>query len=221
MMGAAYVVTGSINHASVEAGTSPQVKQLLAQAATTDVMMAPAADMFEMGVRLQVLKRGTLFPMRARKLYELYETYDSIEQIPAAEREKLETRIFQRSLDDVWDDCVTFFNERDPDQIHRAQGNPKRKMALIFRWYLGLATHWGIRGNVERRMDYQIWCGPAMGAFNDWARGSDLEKPENRHACDIAHQLMRGAALLYRLQDLRMQGVPVPHAWSEVNLSTD
>lgn len=221
MMGAAYVVTGSINHASVEAGTSPQVKQLLAQAATTDVMMAPAADMFEMGVRLQVLKRGTLFPMRARKLYELYETYDSIEQIPAAEREKLETRIFQRSLDDVWDDCVTFFNERDPDQIHRAQGNPKRKMALIFRWYLGLATHWGIRGNVERRMDYQIWCGPAMGAFNDWARGSDLEKPENRHACDMAHQLMRGAALLYRLQDLRMQGVPVPHAWSEVNLSTD
>ena len=27
--------------------------------------MAPAADMFEMGVKLQVLKRGTMFPMRA------------------------------------------------------------------------------------------------------------------------------------------------------------
>ena len=221
MMGAAYVVTGSINHASVEAGTSPQVKQLLAQAATTDVMMAPAADMFEMGVQLQVLKRGTLFPMRARKLYELYETYDGIDQIPAAERTKLETRVFQRSLDAVWEDCVTFFNERDPEQIRRAQGNPKRKMALIFRWYLGLATHWGIRGEAKRRMDYQIWCGPAMGAFNDWARGTYLEKPENRHVCDMTHHLMREAALLYRLQDLRMQGVPVPHAWSEVRLSTD
>ena len=31
-----------------------------------DVSMAPAADMFEMGVQLQVLKRGTLFPMQAR-----------------------------------------------------------------------------------------------------------------------------------------------------------
>jgi hypothetical protein len=94
-------------------------------------------------------------------------------------------------------------------------------MALIFRWYLGLATHWGIRGEAKRRMDYQIWCGPAMGAFNDWARGTYLEKPENRHVCDMAHHLMREAALLYRFQDLRMQGVPVPHAWSEVRLSTD
>ncbi len=221
MMGAAYVVTGSINHGSVEAGTSPQVKQLLAQAATTDVMMAPAADMFEMGVQLQVLKRGTLFPMRARKLYELYATYDSLDQIPAAEREKLETRVFQRSLDAVWEDCVAFFNERDPEQIRRAQGNPKRKMALIFRWYLGLATHWGIQGDPQRRMDYQIWSGPAMGAFNDWARDTYLEKPENRHVCDMAHQLMRGAALLYRLQDLRMQGVPVPYRWSQISLSKD
>jgi len=218
MMGAAYVVTGSINQASVEAGTSPQVKQLLAQAATTDVMMAPAADMFEMGVQVQVLKRGTLFPMRARKLYELYETYESIDEIPAAEREKLETRVFQRSVDAVWEECVAFFNERDPAQIRRAQGNPKRKMALIFRWYLGLAAHWGLQGDPQRRMDYQIWCGPAMGAFNDWARGSHLEAPENRHVVAMAHELLRGAALLYRLEDLRMQGVRVPQAWARTVL---
>ena len=37
--------------------------------------MAPAADMFEMGVKLQVLKRGTMFPMRAQKLYELYRAH--------------------------------------------------------------------------------------------------------------------------------------------------
>ena len=62
MMGAAYIVTGSINQSCVEAGTSPHSKHLLAQAEMTDVMMAPAADMFEMGVKLQVLKKGTLFP---------------------------------------------------------------------------------------------------------------------------------------------------------------
>jgi PfaD family protein len=207
MMGAAYVVTGSINHASVESGTSPAVKALLAEAEATDVMMAPAADMFEMGVQLQVLKRGTLFPMRARKLYELYETYDSIGAIPADEREKLETRVFQREFEAVWQDCVDFFEARDPRQIERAQGHPKRKMALIFRWYLGLATHWAMGGVKERRMDYQIWCGPAMGAFNDWARGSFLEDPAERHVVTMAEALMTGAARHYRRHHLQMQGI--------------
>lgn len=207
MMGAAYVVTGSINHASVESGTSPVVKALLAEAEATDVMMAPAADMFEMGVQLQVLKRGTLFPMRARKLYELYEAYDGLNAIPADEREKLETRIFQRSFDAIWQDCVDFFEARDPRQIKRARNHPKRKMALVFRWYLGLATHWAIGGVAERRMDYQIWCGPAMGAFNDWARGSFLEDPTERHVVTMARALMMGAARRYRHQHLQMQGV--------------
>jgi PfaD family protein len=67
MMGAAYVVTGSVNQSCVEAAASAHSKRLLAQAEMTDVIMAPAADMFEMGVELQVLKRGTMFPMRAKK----------------------------------------------------------------------------------------------------------------------------------------------------------
>lgn len=207
MMGAAYIVTGSINHACVEAGTSAHVKGVLAEADMADVMMAPAADMFEMGVNLQVLKRGTLFPMRARKLYQLYQTYASLDEIPAAERESLEKQVFQRKLDEIWDDCVTFFSQRDPSQLERAAGNPKRKMALVFRWYLGLATRWAISGEPGREMDYQIWCGPAMGAFNAWTQGTDLEKPEQRHAADVALRIMREAAYLYRRQALRMQGV--------------
>ncbi len=209
MMGAAYVLTGSVNHSCVEAGTSPHVKRLLAQAGMADVMMAPAADMFEMGVNLQVLKRGTMFPLRARKLYEIYQAYDSIEAIPAAERQKLEQQIFKRDLDAVWADCIDFFNRRDPAQIEKAQQNPKRKMALIFRWYLGLATRWGIVGEPGREVDYQIWCGPAMGAFNDWAHGTELEQPENRHVADVGRRIMEGAALLYRTQALRMQGITV------------
>ncbi len=82
MMGAAYIVTGSINQACVESGTSHHTKKLLAQAAMTNVAMAPSADMFEQGVRVQVLKLGTLYPMRAQKLYEFYSRYDSIDQIP-------------------------------------------------------------------------------------------------------------------------------------------
>jgi len=210
MMGAAYVVTGSINQSCVEAGASEHTRKLLAQAEMADVIMAPAADMFEMGVKLQVLKRGTMFPMRAQKLYDLYEQYDSIEDIPADERAKLEKQVFRSNLDDVWQGCVTFFNERDPEQLERARGNGKRKMALIFRWYLGLSSRWSNTGENGRQIDYQIWCGPAMGAFNDWVRGSRLEPYDQRHAADIAGQIMRGAAYLYRLQQLKMAGVMVP-----------
>ena len=209
MMGAAYVLTGSINHGCVEAGTSAHVKKLLSAAEMTDVMMAPAADMFEMGVKVQVLKRGSMFPLRASKLYEVYQAYDSLATIPTAERAKLERLIFKRNLDDVWDDCVAFFQRRDPAQITRAATQPKRKMALVFRWYLGLATHWAITGEKGRELDYQIWCGPAMGAFNDWVRGSALEQPQNRHVADVGRRLMAGAAYLYRLQLLRVQGVTI------------
>ncbi len=199
MMGAAYVLTGSINQSCVEAGTSSIVKGMLAKAAMTDVMMAPAADMFEMGVEVQVLKRGTLFPMRARKLYELYRRYDSLDAIPAEEREKLERQFFRQSIEEVWQACIDFFSERDPAQIEKAQANPKKKMALVFRWYLGLATHWAVQGVPDRKSDYQIWCGPAMGAFNDWVRGTSLEQPENRHVAEIGKLLMDEAAVLYRL----------------------
>jgi trans-AT polyketide synthase/acyltransferase/oxidoreductase domain-containing protein len=208
-MGAAYVMTGSINHACVEAGTSDHVKSLLAQAGMADVAMAPAADMFEMGVNLQVLKRGTLFPMRSKKLYQVYQAYESIEAIPADERRKLEQQVFQRPLADVWTDCVEFFSRRDPDQIARAQNNPKRQMALCFRWYLGLATRWAITGEPGREMDYQIWCGPSMGAFNDWARGTRFELPQNRHVAEVGRSLMEEAAVLYRQQALMLQGVDI------------
>ena len=102
--------------------------------------MAPASDMFEMGVKVQVLKRGTMFAMRGQKLYEVYQKYESIDEIPEPEREKLETTIFKQSLDSVWNECEKFFNARDPKQIERAMQKPKDKMALIFRWYLGQAA---------------------------------------------------------------------------------
>lgn len=213
MMGAAYIVTGSVNQACVEAGTSEHVRKLLATVAQTDVMMAPASDMFEMGVELQVLKRGSLFGPRAKKLYEYYTRYNSIEEIPTAEREKLETTVFRKPLEEVWQGCIDFFNERDPIQIERAQNNPKRKMALIFRWYLGLSSNWANQGIVDRQRDMQIWCGPAMGAFNDWVKGTYLANYNNRTAADIAQHIMEGAAYLYRVQALRMQGVELPTSW--------
>jgi trans-AT polyketide synthase, acyltransferase and oxidoreductase domains len=215
MMGAAYVVTGSVNQSCVEAATSHHVKQLLAQAEMPDVMMAPAADMFEMGVKLQVLKRGTLFPVRAQKLYEIYKNYDAIEAIPAKEREQLEKQVFRKSLDAIWAETVAFFQQRDPAQLERAIANPKRKRALIFRWYLGLSSRWSNIGESGREIDYQIWCGPAMGAFNDWVRGTYLAEPQNRRVAEIADHIMTGSAFLYRIQSLSLQGVYLPVSYRQ------
>jgi PfaD family protein len=148
--------------------------------------------------------------MRALKLYETYVNYDSIENIPSQEREKLEKQIFKRDLESIWQDTIEFFTERDPTQIERAENNPKRKMALIFRWYLGLSSRWSNSGEPNREMDYQIWCGPAMGSFNDWTRSTYLAETENRRIVDVTTHLLTGAAYLYRIQLLRMHGIRVP-----------
>ncbi|GAB4587112.1 PfaD family polyunsaturated fatty acid/polyketide biosynthesis protein [Nocardia sp. IFM 10818] len=211
-LGAAYVVTGSINQASVEAAQSDSTKQLLVTATSTDCTMAPSADMFEMGVEVQVLQRGTMFATRAKHLYDTYRAYPGIDAIPAPTRTQLEQRTFKRPLDDIWSDCVTYFTDRDPAQLARAESDPKRKMALIFRWYLGLSSAWSITGAPDRTPDYQIWCGPAMGAFNTWATGSYLAPAPNRHAADLATHIMRGTALATRTTQLRAAGARLPAA---------
>ncbi len=207
MMGAAYIVTGSVNQACVEAGASEHTRRLLAQADMADVTMAPAADMFEMGVKVQVLKRGTMFAMRASKLYELYSRYPSLEAIPPEELQKLEKTIFKRPVEEIWRDTVQFFQQRDPRQLERAEKDPRHKMALVFRWYLGLSSRWSNSGEKGREMDYQIWCGPAMGAFNEWVRGTYLEKPENRSVVDVALHILTGAAYLQRIRLLNAYGI--------------
>ncbi|MFP5502711.1 MAG: PfaD family polyunsaturated fatty acid/polyketide biosynthesis protein [Candidatus Sericytochromatia bacterium] len=205
-MGAAFVVTGSINQACVESGSSDPVRALLAQAQQADVAMAPAGDMFEMGVKVQVLKRGTFFPMRASKLYEIYRAYPSLEAIPADQRAMLERDLFKQPLQAIWASTRQFFLDRDPAQVERAERDPKHQMALVFRWYLGLSSRWANAGDPDRRMDYQIWCGPAMGAFNEWARGSFLDTPGERRVVTVALNLLVGACALTRLAGLKQQG---------------
>lgn len=208
--GAAYVVTGSVNQTCVEAGISAEAKRLLAEADLADVMMAASGDMFELGVKVQVLRRGTLFGPRANRLHQLYTDFDSVESIPAPEREKLERTVFRASLDDVWAQTRDYWQTRDPAQLARAEADPRHRMALVFRWYLGQASWWPIRGDQDRRDDYQLWCGPAAGAFNAWVRGSFLEDPAGREVVQVARNLLEGAAVLTRAHQLRTYGVPVP-----------
>lgn len=208
-MGAAYVLTGTVNQACVEAGTSPMVRQMLAEAGMADVGMAPASDMFEAGVEVQVLKRGTMFPMRGGLLYDWYRGHASLEALPADVRDRLERQILRAPVAEVWAACEAFFRERDPAQLERAARDPKHRMALVFRWYLGLSSRWAIGGDTDRRTDTQVWCGPAIGAFNDWTRGTFLAEAENRRVVTVAANLMSGAAMLLRARTLSDQGIEV------------
>jgi len=172
--------------------------------------MAPSADMFELGVKVQVLKRGTLFAARAARLYETYLRYDGIETLPAELRGRLETEIFRQSLDMAWEETKTFWAVRQPGELDRAMVEPKRRMALIFRWYLGMASRWALSGEPTREADYQIWCGPATGAFNRWVEGSFLADRAQRSVVQIARNLLEGASVITRAQQLRTYGVAVP-----------
>lgn len=220
-LGADYVVTGSVNQSCVESGTSDAVRRLLAGAGIADCEMAPAADMFELGVQLQVLKKGTMFPMRAKRLHELYRTYDGLHAIPEDERAKLEKHVFRKPIDEVWDQVVGYFDRRDPGQLQRAAEDPKRRMALVFRWYLGMASRWATVGEADRVGDYQVWCGPAMGSFNEWVRGTYLASPEHRKVADVAMHLLRGAAFSTRVQQLALSGVRLPSACTDYRPAGD
>ena len=205
-MGAAYVLTGSVNQACVEAGVTATVRGMLVAAEQADVTMAPAADMFEMGGKVQVLKRGTMFAMRAAKLYDLYTRHKNYDELPAKERENIEKNLLRRGFEEEWQETRKFFEGRDPRQIERAEKDPRHKMALVFRSYLGRSSMWGITGEEDRKVDYQIWCGPSMGAFNEWVRGSFLEKKENRDVTTVAMNLLFGASVISRFGWMQYQG---------------
>ena len=209
-LGAAYVQTGSVNQACIESGIDAHARRMLAEADMADVIMAPAADMFEMGVEVQVLRRGSMFAQRARKLYEVYRGHGALEQIAADEREKIERTILRASFDEAWASTRAFWQGRDPAQVTRAERDPKHRMALVFRAYLGLSSRWAIDGVHERAADFQIWCGPAMGAFNTWTQGSFLADPAQRSVAQVARNLLEGAAVITRAQQLRSFGAAVP-----------
>jgi len=203
-MGAAFVVTGSVNQMARQAGTCDNVRAALAKAKYSDVTMAPAADMFDIGVELQVLKTKTMFPARAKKLFDLFCRYNSLEELPPRELAKLEKSTFKKSVAEVWAETVNFYRNRlgDHDKIDNAERDPKLKMSLVFRWYLSKSSGWANRGESDRVMDYQIWCGPAIGSFNEFIKGSYLDPTTSgAYPCvfQINSQLLHGACYLTRL----------------------
>src|SRR5690606_25715286 len=96
----------------------------------------------------------------------------------------------------VWQEIRSRYSRLDPARLAEIQQSPKKRMALVFKWYFAHTTLLALNGSSNHRVDYQVHCGPAMGAFNQWVKGTDLEQWKNRHVADIAERIMHGAALL-------------------------
>lgn len=195
VLGADFVVTGSVNQCSPQAGTSDAVKQLLAAVDVQDTAYAPAGDLFELGSRVQVVRKGTLFAARANKLYQLYRTHTGLDDLDGPTRAWLERDCLRAPLDQVWKQTCAYY--RDAGRAHeteRAERDPKHRMALVFKSYFARTNRAAQEGDPAERANYQVHCGPAAGAFNRCVGGTALEPWQERHVERIADLLMTGAA---------------------------
>lgn len=206
IMGADFILTGSINQCTVEAGTSVAVKDLLETASSQDTAYAPAGDMFELGAKVQVFKKGIFFPARANKLYELYLHNNSIDEIDEKTKSQIEEKFFRRSFEEVWEETKAYYRSTGRKTIEELERSPKQKMALIFRWYFVHSTRLAMGGSKEQALDYQIHCGPALGAFNRWVRGTELESWRNRYVARIAERLLDATAELLNVRFSQLAG---------------
>jgi trans-AT polyketide synthase/acyltransferase/oxidoreductase domain-containing protein len=143
--------------------------------------------MFELGVRARAVKRGVFLPARADRLYQLWRLHDSFDGIDAGTRRQIEETYLRRPFEDAWRAALAD-GSQDVDA--------KRKLALAFRSYLDEGFELARTGAPGRRVDYLVYCGPAMGAFNQWVEGTSLESWQARNVDVLADRLLSATARL-------------------------
>lgn len=193
LAGAEFVLTGSVNQCTPQAATSEAVKELLSVVDIDDTSTAPAGELFELGGRTRVVsRRGVLFPARAAALYRAYRRHGGLGDLDRRTRRWCETECLGRPLEEV------------AAQVAAGEPDGRRRMALVFGHYFDLATRAALQGDLRQRANWQIPCGPAMGAFNRSVAGTPLADWRERHADAVAGHLMSGAA---RMLGARRQAV--------------
>ena len=195
VLGADFVVTGSINQCTVEAATSDVVKDMLQDIDVQDTDYAPAGDMFELGSRVQVLRKGVFFPARGNKLHALYSQYSSLDDLPEKTRSLLERTYFRKPLDEVWADVERRLRATGRAELaEHAARQPKQKMALVFRRYFGYSARIALEGRSDDKVNYQVHTGPALGSFNQWVRDTPHASWRHRHVDEVGRNLLDAAA---------------------------
>jgi trans-AT polyketide synthase/acyltransferase/oxidoreductase domain-containing protein len=149
--------------------------------------------MFELGVRARTVKRGVFLPARADRLYQLWRMHDSFADMDADTRRQIEETYLRRPFEDAWRAALA---KNSPAAAGGREVDAKRKLALAFRSYLDDGFELARAGVPGRRVDYLVYCGPAMGAFNQWVKGTSLEPWQARNVDVLADRLLSGTARL-------------------------
>lgn len=179
LLGADFIVTGSVNQCAVESATSNAVKDLLCTLRVQDVAYVSAGDVFDPERAFQVVKKGSLFKARADRLLRLARR-ESLSLEDRHALEQLAAACFGQSLD------AALASDGNTDSTDPA--------ARLMARYLEQSLRWAIQGDLEHATNYQIPSGPAIGAFNEWVRGTELEDRSHRTIAAIAEKIMNGAA---------------------------
>ncbi|MGY1495105.1 ACP S-malonyltransferase [Streptomyces sp. QTS52] len=178
LLGADFVLTGSVNQCSVEAATSAEVKDILQEAREYDVDTAPWGELFDLGVQARYLKRGLFFPARASRLHELWRRHGSLAELDDETRSQVLDR---------------YLGGEVPAPV-AAGSAPEQQLAAVFRGYFTRGFRLAVSGDQRSRVDYLVHCGPAMGAFNQVVAGTELHPWRARTVEAIADVLMDRAA---------------------------
>lgn len=192
MMGADFIMTGSINQCTVEADTSDMAKEMMSTINVQDTDYIHAWEEYESTGKVQVMKHGTLFKVRADKLYHIYQNALSLGAIDEKTKEQIETRYFKKSFDEVLKEAKK--QNKEENEYFDEEAKSKAELRQIFKWYYTQSLLWAIEGDAEHQSDFQIMCGPALGAFNQWVKGTELENWKNRTIVGIADKIMNSAA---------------------------
>lgn len=190
LMGADFIMTGSVHLCTVESGMSKSGKDLLQAIDVQDTEFVPSLEMFELDAKWQVMKKGVFFPARMNNLYEIYRNCESFQKMDLKLREKLEKRYFNRTIASILAECKEEMTEQE---LQMMKYNEKYEMALVFKWFMQHAMEAAIQGNETEKVNYCIKCSSALGSFNRWVKGTSFEKWENRHVDEVAIYLMKQA----------------------------
>lgn len=196
LLGADFILTGTINQCTLEARTGGTAKRLLQNAGVQDTGPAPSFELFETGGRIRVLKKGSFYASRSLFFAGLYSRFNSLEKIDGKTVTKLEKDYFFKSLSEV-DGLIREKYHHNPEVLAKMDGKPGFKMAMFFRYYYNYCAGLAINDNQENILNYQIFCSPAMGSCNRWLTERGLESWEKRSAHKIGKMLMDETAALF------------------------
>ncbi len=192
LIGVDFVLSHSINYCTVEAEIAPFSKKLLVEATILDTCFAPNKDfLFESNQKIQLLKKGILFPGRAMQLYDIFKRYKSINDVDSHTLISLENKMYGQDLETVWDNIAQeLIAENKAELIEKAKLNPRYHMYLLFMHYYDRSLNAAIKGEESNRLNFQLHCNPVLGLLNQELKDNELKEWERRKVADLGEWLM-------------------------------